>query len=505
MASEVLVSKDLTKIFPGVIAVNKINFNLLEGEIHGLVGENGAGKSTFVRLLDGSHTISEGKILLEGKEVNFHSPQIASKHGIGMVYQELMLLPHQSIAENICISKLITNNKKIVNWKEVNEIAYNKLKELGFEFDVKVKVKNLSVANQQIVAIARALVSNCKLLILDEPTSALSLKDVETLFSTMRRLKKHGVAMIFISHRLEEVLAISDRVTVFRDGEKVGTYHIGELSEDRIAELIIGRKIKEKYPKVSTQTLDNILQVKNLNIEDKINNVSFEVKRGEILGLVGSMGAGKTEIAKFLFGAYTEKEVFGDVYIENKKVLKHSPAQSIKLGISLITEDRRNEGLILNQCVRFNCSISILRNISKYGFVDNKEDRRIAEDSVEKLNIKCTSIEQKTEYLSGGNQQKVVLAKWLATKMKVVIFDEPTKGIDVGAKIEIYKIINTLVEKGVGILVLSSEVPEICGIADRVLVLFRGKIIHEELRSDIGFDNDIIQKYVLTGGGSKKL
>jgi len=504
MASEILVTKDLTKIFSGVIAVDKVNFNLLKGEIHGLVGENGAGKSTFMRLLDGSHTISEGKIILEGKEVELNSPQSAYKHGIGMVYQELMLLPYQSIAENICISRLIKNNEKIVNWGKVNEIAYNKLKELGVEYDVKAKVRSIGVANQQMVAIARALVSNCKLLILDEPTSALSLNDVEILFSTMRQLKKHGVAMIFVSHRLEEVLRISDRVTVLRDGKKVGTYDISGLSEDRIMELIIGRKVKEKYPKVSTQTLGTILKVENLNIKDKVNNVSFDIKRGEILGIVGSMGSGKTEIGKSLFGAYTREKVIRGIYLENKKILKYSPSKSIKLGIALVTEDRRNEGLILNQSIRFNCSISVLRIISKYGLVSDKNDRRISEDSVKKLNIKCTSIKQKTKYLSGGNQQKVVLAKWLATKMKVIIFDEPTKGIDVGAKIEIYKIINTLVKKGVGVLIFSSEVPEICGIADRILVLSRGKIVYEELRSKTGFKEDIIQRYVLAIGGNNK-
>ena len=501
MKSEILFTENLTKIFPGVIAVDKVNFNLLKGEIHGLVGENGAGKSTLVKMLDGSYSPDGGKIVLEGLEVKFDSPENAARMGIGMVYQELMLLPHQSIAENICISKVVVNKEKIVNWKDINQAAFNKLKELGFKYDVRIKVKNVSVAQQQIVAIARALISNCKVLILDEPTSALPAKDVNVLFQTMNRLKEHGVVMIFISHRLEEVLKISDRVTVLRDGRKIGTFDVKELSEDKIAELIVGRKVKDKYPKVSTTATDTILRVEKLNVGNKVHNAAFEVKKGQILGVVGAMGAGKTEIAKSLFGAYLGK-VQGDIYLQNEKVLISSPSNAIGMGISLVTEDRRGEGLILNQGIRFNTSLSVVRNISKFGFISLQEDLEIANKSVKKLNIKCTSIEQHAEFLSGGNQQKVVLGKWLAcTKLKVIIFDEPTKGIDVGAKVEIYKIINQLIEDEIGILFFSSEVPEICGIADKILVLYRGTIIHEQMRSKNGFDEQLIQKLVLSSVG----
>lgn len=501
MKSEILVTENLTKIFPGVIAVDKVNFNLLKGEIHGLVGENGAGKSTLMKMLDGSYSPDGGKIVLGGLEVKFNSPENAARMGIGMVYQELMLLPYQSIAENICISKLVVNKVKIVNWKDINQTAFNKLKELGFKYDVRIKVKDVSVANQQIIAIARALISNCKVLILDEPTSALPAKDVSILFQTMNRLKEHGVAMIFISHRLEEVLKISDRVTVLRDGRKIGTFGVKELSEDKIAELIVGRKVKDKYPKISTTAADTILRVKKMNIGDKVKNASFEVKKGQILGVVGAMGAGKTEIAKSLFGAYLGK-VQGNIYLQNKKVLISSPSDAIRIGISLVTEDRREEGLIINQGIRFNTSLSIMGNISKFGFINLQEDIEIANKSVKKLNIKCTSIEQKAEFLSGGNQQKVVLGKWMATtKLKIIILDEPTRGIDIGAKVEIYKIINQLVKNGIGILFFSSEVPEVCGIADKILVLYRGTIIHEQMRSKKGFNEQLIQKLVLSGLG----
>lgn len=501
MKSEILVTENLTKIFPGVVAVDKINFNLLKGEIHGLVGENGAGKSTLMNMLDGSYTPDGGKILLEGSEVKFSSPENAARRGIGMVYQELMLLPYQSIAENICISKLVVDKVKVINWKDINQTAYDKLKELGFEYDVKTKVKNISVAQQQIIAIARALISNCKILILDEPTSALPAKDVNTLFQTMIGLKEHGVAMIFISHRLEEVLKISDRVTVLRDGRKIGTFGVKELSEDKIAELIVGRKVKDKYPKISTAATNTILRVEKLNIENKVNNASLEIKRGQILGVVGAMGAGKTEIAKSLFGAYSGK-LKGNIYLQNKMVSILSPSDATSMGIALVTEDRRGEGLILNQGIRFNTSLSVIGSINKFGFINFQEDVKIANKSVKKLNIKCTSIEQQTELLSGGNQQKVVLGKWLATtKLKVIIFDEPTKGIDVGAKVEIYKIINQLVKDGIGILFFSSEVPEVCGIADKILVLYRGTIIHEQIRSEKEFDEHLIQKLVLSGLG----
>jgi len=500
--SEVLSVENLTKKFSGVIVVNNVNFSLLEGEIHGLVGENGAGKSTFVRMLDGSFFPNDGKIILKGEEMKFHSPLEAFRKGIGMVYQELMLLPKQSIAENICISKILLENKKVINWQKINEIAYNKLKELGLDYDVRVKVNKISVAEQQLVALARVLINNCKVVILDESTSALGEKDVKVLFEVMKRLKNMGISIIFISHRLEEILKISDRITIFRDGQKIGTFKTEELSKDKIVTLITGREIKDMYPKVLTKVSDTILKVENMSIENKVDDVSFEVKRGEILYIVGSVGAGKTEIAKALFGVYDEKTLRGNIYFENKKISIHSPKEAIeKIGIALINENRRDEGLFLKLSVRFNISINILKDIIKRGFsINSKEEVKIVEKFIKKLDINCLSVEQKVETLSGGNQQKVILSRWLAkTNIKLIIFDEPTRGIDVGAKVEIYKLMNQLVQEGIGILVFSSEVPEAIAISDRLLVMYRGKIVHEELRSKTGFDEHLIQSLVLSG------
>jgi len=496
-STKILSTKSLTKKFPGVLAVDNVNFDLLKGEIHGLVGENGAGKSTFVKMLGGSYRPDGGKIILNDKEIKLNSPQETTKNGIGMVYQELMLLPHLSVAENICLPRLILEEKKKINWKELFNIASKQLKKLGIDYNVREKVSNLTVAQKQIVSIARALASNCQLLILDEPTSALPKEDVNHLFQVMKKLKKQNVAIIFISHRLEEVLEIADRLTVLRDSRKVGTYHIGDLTEDKIAELIVGRPVKDKFPKIYIATSDKeLLRLDNINVKDKLFNISLNLKKGEILGIVGALGAGKTELALTLFGAY-KFSAEGEIFLENKKVSIKSPVNAIKRGIALVPEDRRGLGLILNNGIRFNISLPILRNINKYGFIKSKKENEITKKFIGKLKIRCTSMEQRVDDLSGGNQQKVVLSKWLAAQSKLVIMDEPTRGIDVGAKVEIYKLVGELSKQGVSIIFLSSEVPEICGMSDRVIVLYHGKIVKEVNHDQINeFE---IQRLVLSG------
>ncbi|GAB4112289.1 MAG: sugar ABC transporter ATP-binding protein [Candidatus Caldatribacteriota bacterium] len=494
---KILEVKGLTKSFPGVLAVNHIDFELLEGEIHGIVGENGAGKSTFMKMINGSYKPDEGEIILNGESINLKSPQEATLKGIGMVHQELMLLPHLSVAENICVSWLIQNNKKIINWKELYEISKIQLNKLGVNYDPFDPVMNLSIAKQQIVSIARTLAANCNLLILDESTSAISHEDVNHLFNAINKLKKHNISIIFISHRLQEVIEISDRITVLRDGNKIGTYNTKDLSEEKMAELIVGRSLKEKFPKkINYIKNEDIVQVRKINIENKLFDIEFNVKKGEILGIVGALGAGKSEIALTLFGAYGSFYK-GSIIYEGDEIFLNSPIDAIKNGIALVPEDRRRMGLILNQTVRFNISLPIIKKIVKKWFIKLKEEKEIAINFIEKLSIKCTSPEQFIENLSGGNQQKVVLAKWLAANAKLFIMDEPTRGIDVGAKIEIYKLINSLAEKGIGIILFSSEVPEACGIADRIIVLFKGKIVKEILRKD--FDEYEIQRLVLSG------
>lgn len=494
---KVLETRGLTKNFPGVLAVDHVDFELFEGEIHGLVGENGAGKSTFVKMIDGSYQPDDGKLILNGKTIDIKSPQESALIGIGMVHQELMLLPHLTVAENICISWLILNNKKRINWKELYSVARIQLEKLGVYYNLDELVMNMTLAQQQIISIARALASNCNILILDEPTSALAQEDVDHLFDIINELKRHNVAIIFISHRLKEVMKITDRVTVLRDGKKVGTFDIKDLSEDKITELIIGRFIKDKFPKkMSYVSKQEIILLDKLTIEKKVSNITFNVKEGEILGIVGAVGAGKSEIALTLFGAYNNPTE-GSIVYEGNEISFTSPADAIRKGIALVPEDRRGLGLILNQGVRFNISLPILKNISNKWFVKLKDEIEITNNFVEKIRIKCTSIEQFVENLSGGNQQKVVLAKWLAANSKLIIMDEPTRGIDVGAKVEIYKLMNDLAKRGIGIILLSPEVPEVCGISDRIIVLFKGKIVKEVLREN--FNEYEIQRLVLSG------
>jgi ABC-type sugar transport system ATPase subunit len=494
----ILKTKGLTKRFPGVLAVDHVDFELSKGEIHGLVGENGAGKSTFVKMLNGSYHPDEGEIIINDKLIQMKSPQDAVKRGIGMVHQELMLLPHLNVAENICISWLILNNKKRIYWKELYNIADNQLKKLGVHYNLTEIVSKMSIAQQQIISIARALTSNCNILILDEPTSALPQEDVDNLFSVLNKLKKQNVSSIFISHRLREVLEIADRVTVLRDSKKVGTFHIGSLSETKIAELIVGKPVKNKFPKLLNNKIRNqvILRTENLKLGDKLDDISIVVKKSEVLGIIGALGAGKTELALTLFGAYRNSPE-GDIIFEGKKIKISSPDDAINKGIALIPEDRRGLGLILNQGVRFNISLPILRVINRLLFVKREEERNITRDFIKKLNIKCTSMEQITENLSGGNQQKIVLAKWLAAQAKLVIMDEPTRGIDIGAKVEIYNLINELCQKGIGVILLSSEVQEVCGMSDQIIVLYRGKIVKKVAYKDANeFE---IQRLVLSG------
>lgn len=497
----ILETKNLTKAFPGVLAVDHVNFNLFEGEVHSIIGENGAGKSTFVNMINGSLPPDEGAIFLDGKIVRLSSPQEAGKKGIGMVHQELLLLPSLSIAENICLEMLVKKNIKIINWNKIYEISSNILEKLGIKYNLYEPLRNLSTAEQQIVCIARALVSDCRVLILDEPTSALALKDIENLFEVIEKVKTQGVSIIFISHKLDEILKISDRITILRDSRKIETFNRGVLTEEKIIELMVGKAIEQKYPKTkkNREHKKEILKVKNLNIKNKLSNISFSANKGEILGIVGSLGAGKSELANSLFGSYNKEEVTAEIFMENKKVYIHSPKDAINKGIALVTEDRRGEGLIISKGIRFNISLPIIRNISCYGgFVKLVTETDIAQQYCNKLSIKCTSVEQITKNLSGGNQQKVVLAKWLAANTNVLIMDEPTRGIDVGAKIEIYKLMNELSHSGVSIILFSSEIQEICEISDRIIVMFRGKFIKEFL-NDHYLDKNEVQRLVLSG------
>jgi ABC-type sugar transport system ATPase subunit len=502
MPANLLELRHITKRFFGVTVLDKVCFDLAPAEIHGLLGENGAGKSTLMKVLNGVLLPDEGEVLVEGRPARLFSPQEALRRGIGMVYQELHLLPHLSVAENIFASRLPLTKLGTVAWTELASQARKRLELLGIDLDVRTRVRDLSVAEQQVIAIARALVSDCRILVLDEPTSALPQKDVESLFLVLRRLKEHGVSLVFISHKLGEVLEITDRITVLRNGQKVGSLLTRESNEGLLTELVVGRAISGKYPKAKSTPSEEVLRVQRLSVRGRLTDISFSLRKGEILGIVGLLGAGKTEIAKAIFGVYGNNPsvLGGDLYLDQKKVMLNSPADAVRNGIGFVPENRANEGLLVNHHVAFNISLPALAEVSAYGVVKRSQETGLVRGLIERLRIKCTSMFQKTRNLSGGNQQKVVLAKWLATRAKLVILDEPTRGIDVGAKVEVYNLLHDLLERGVGVLLLSSEVPEVQGMADRILVLDRGRIIREIRREEV--DGQGLQRLVMSGGGS---
>ncbi len=479
MDNKGLVMKGIGKQFSGVTVLKDIDFEIRPGEIHGLLGENGAGKSTLMKIINGVLSPSGGEIYLDGEQVKFDSPHMAAAHGIRMVYQELDLFPHLSVAENICQGAL-PGRYHMVDWKQMKKRAEELLAMIRIRVDVTEKLDRLSIAQQQIVAIARALNSTCKIILLDEPTSALPRHDVDNLFEIVRELKKQGISVVFISHKLDEMLELTDRITILNNGRKVATVQTSEINEEQLAEMVVGKTIKNKYPKVVFDQGRTLLKLDHICLEHHLEDISFELKAGEILGIVGLLGAGKTEIAKSIFGVYGNgKELTGSIHIGEKDVRYASPVEAVKAGIGYVSEDRGSEGLQVHQPIGFNISLSALRHIKRGFILDLKKEAQQNNRLIDKLRIKCESPRQMVRNLSGGNQQKVVIAKWFASRAKIVVFDEPTRGIDVGAKVEVYNLMNELVQAGIGVLLLSSEVPEVYGMADRILVLKDGRITAE--------------------------
>lgn len=433
-----LFMKNITKQFFGVTVLDDVDFEVRAGEIHGLLGENGAGKSTLMKILNGALAPTKGSIIIDGKEIKASSPIEAKAAGIAMVYQELNLFPHLSVAENICAECMPRTKVGLVDWKAMKEIANAQLERMKIKLDVSERLDKLSVAQQQIVAIVRALIGECKVLILDEPTSALPKADVKDLFEVMHRLKSEGIAIIFISHKLDEVLEITDRLTILNNGHKVNMVETNSVSEKELAEMIVGKDIKNKYPKQLFEPGEEILRFEHVSVENKLNDISFNLRKGEVLGIVGLMGAGKTEIAKLIFGALVndKKVIQGKIHIFGEERVFGSPIEAVKNGIGLISENRADEGLLLIHDIKMNISTPALRILSKNGFVKEKEEKNVVQDLITRLQIKCGSYSQLVRSLSGGNQQKVVIAKWFASRAKLVLFDEPTRGIDVGAKVD---------------------------------------------------------------------
>ncbi|PLV58710.1 sugar ABC transporter ATP-binding protein [Thermotoga sp. KOL6] len=477
---EILKAKGIVKRFPGVVAVNNVDFEIYENEIVSLIGENGAGKSTLIKIITGVLKPDAGEILVNGEKVEFHSPVEAFEKGISVIHQELNLCDNLTVAENIFLAYEVVNGKKRNLFSRVNESTmYERSKELleliGAKFPPDVLVRELTTAQRQMVEICKALVKEPRVILMDEPTSSLTVEEAERLFEVINMLKQRGISIVFVSHRLDEVMRISDRIVVMRDGKRVGELKKGEFDVDTIIKLMVGREVEFFPHGIETKPGKVALEVRNLRWKDRVKNVSFEVRKGEVLGFAGLVGAGRTETMLLIFGV--NKKESGEIFVNGKKVEIESPEDAIKMGIGLIPEDRKIQGLVLKMTVKDNIVLPSLKDISKWHLVlDEEKEEKISEEFVERLAIKTPSIYQITENLSGGNQQKVVLAKWLATKADILIFDEPTRGIDVGAKAEIHRIIRELAAQGKAVIMISSELPEILNLSDRIVVMWEGEI-----------------------------
>jgi len=478
--SDVLVLMEgIEKTFPGVHALKQCRFELRSGEVHALLGENGAGKSTLMKILSGVYPKDAGKIIYKGKEVEIPNTKAAQDLGISIIFQELNLIPHLTVAQNVFIGREPRKGVRfILNEKEINEKTQKILDMMNLDIDPRAKVSELTVAKQQMVEIAKALSLNSEVLIMDEPTAALTDSEIEDLFRIIRDLKKKGVGIIYISHRLEEIGIISDRITVMRDGEYIDTVPTKDVTTEQIIKMMVGREIYVTSEANSESSKNEVvLEVKNLNRGRAIKDVSFKLRKGEILGFAGLMGAGRTEVARAIFGA--DPIDSGEIYVNGKKVNIKQPIDAVKHGIGYLSEDRKQFGLMLNLDVEQNTVIASLENYSKFGWINKNKTRMDTNKWIEALKIKTPSLEQKVRNLSGGNQQKVVLGKWLTRDCNILIFDEPTRGIDVGAKSEIYKLMNKLVAEGKSIIMISSELPEILRMSHRVLVMCEGRITGE--------------------------
>lgn len=470
--STILRIKNISKVFPGVKALDDISLDFEEGEVHAIVGENGAGKSTLIKLLTGAHEPSTGTIELYGKEYSHFTPHEAMDKGIAAIYQEFILVPYLTVAENIFFGK-----EKIkgifLDESEMNNMTHELCMEMGIDLNPKKRIKELGIAYQQIVEIIKAVSQEAKILVMDEPSAPLTTKEIGFMFEIVRKLKEKGVTIIYISHRLEEVFEICDRISILRDGKYVITKKVSEITKKEIMAHMVGRELGESFPGGAGGSDEIILEAQNIT-NNKIKNVSFQLRKGEILGFGGLVGAGRTETAMAIFGEDLIHE--GTILFNGKPLKIKSPKHAIENGIGLIPEDRKRHGLVLSMSVLENITYSILKRISKWLFILRAENQKIAESHKESLSIKTPNLKQRTQNLSGGNQQKVVIAKWLATKCEVLIFDEPTRGIDVGAKQEIYHLMNELTKNGKSIIMISSEMPELIGMSDRILVMHDGRI-----------------------------
>lgn len=487
---DVIVSmENICKSFPGVKALDNVNFELRSGEVMALLGENGAGKSTLMKILSGVYTRDSGTMTIFGKEYNDLTPKQAQEAGVAIIHQELNMCKHLSVAENMFLGREL-RGKVILKNAEMEEEARKILQDLKIDIDPKQTVGELPVSKQQMVEIAKALSINAKILIMDEPTSALTAKEIDELFRIIKQLRSEGRGIVYISHRLEELQHIVDRITVMRDGQYITRVNYKDVTMDEIIAHMVGREIKEQFPRVQCEKGKKIFEVKNLNAGKLVRDINFSVYEGEIVGFAGLMGAGRTETTRAIFGV--DPKTSGEIYLDGQQVKVECPMDAIRAGIVLAPEDRKKDGLCTKLSIRDNLTLPNLDLVcNKFHVISSEKEKALCDKEVEELKIKTPSVNVDAGNLSGGNQQKVVVGKWLARDSKVVIFDEPTRGIDVGAKVEIYNLMNELKQKGIAVMFVSSEMPEVMGIADRIIVMCDGRITGEVMANETS-QNEIL-------------
>ncbi len=473
--------KNVTKTYPGVVALDDVSLDIIEGEVHALVGENGAGKSTLIKTCTGAIIPDKGTVVIQGKEFASLTPKLSVQNGVGVIYQEFNLVDELSVAENIFLGRAIRNGV-IIDRKAMEREAAKIFEQFDIDIDPSRLVGELTVGYQQLVEIAKAISQNAKMLIMDEPSAPLTQTEVEALYAMVEKLKASGVTIVYISHRMDEIFRLSDRVTVLRDGQKIDTLNTADTDLDQLVTLMVGRELKETYP-ARSHTVSSEVLLKAENISGEIvNDVSLEIRKGEVLGLAGLIGSGRTEFAEILFGF--KSKTSGRITLKGREIDPKLPKDAIKEGLALVPEDRKRLGALLDLTIKDNITISVLERLSKFFTVNTKEEQNVAGYYREAIRIKTPNLEQKIKNLSGGNQQKVIIARWLATHPDLVIFDEPTRGIDVGAKSEIYTLVNELVASGKSVLMISSEMEEVMGMSDRIVVLHEGKVTGELERKD---------------------
>ncbi len=480
MSETLLRFNNISKLFPGVVALDGISMEFCKGEVHALCGENGAGKSTLIKILTGAYTPTSGTIDYDGKTYTEMRTKDAKSLGIAAIYQEFNLVPYLTVAENVFYGNELTKGI-FLNKREMNKRTQELSEEMGIEIDPKARIMDLGVAYSQITEIIKSISRDVKILVMDEPSAPLTTREIDAMFNVIRKLKEKGITIIYISHRLEEIFEICDRVSVMRDGKYICTKNVADVTQHELIADMVGRELGDSFAGGAGAGEEVVLEVKGLTTK-KIKDVSFSLKKGEILGLGGLVGAGRTETARAIFGA--DKLVSGEIFVNGKKVNITTPKAAINNKIGFLTEDRKGQGLLLGRSVKENTTYTILKQLTKGLFVDNKKNSELAEEMRKELSTKTPSIEQLVKFLSGGNQQKVVLAKWLVSNSDVLIFDEPTRGIDVGAKQEIYEIMHKLTEQGKSIIMISSEMPELLGMSDRILVMHEGRVNGEFKKSE---------------------